>query len=211
MKNRFLGVGLALLCGLTFVGCGDDDDDAIGTDSGMQMTDGGGIMTGTGGMGAGTGGMGAGTGGMGMTGTGGMAATAKPIKCGTNTCQPPAGLGGLLAGFGGGALGGLLPMPVACCMPDNSCGMAGMANGACEMKATPDMRCPPITGGMGMGAGCCTDSGQCGVDGALFGRGCVENSMAAAMLGPLSTFIKAPPASACDAEGDAGTEQDAGH
>ena len=42
--------------------------------------------------------MGVGTGGMG-SGTGGMAATAKPITCGTNTCQPPAGLGGLLGGL----------------------------------------------------------------------------------------------------------------
>jgi hypothetical protein len=60
--------------------------------------------------------------------------------------------------------------------------------------------------------GCCTPDNQCGLDGAIFGRGCVENSAAQAQLGAipfLGTLIMIPPARACDAPPEP-TDEDAG-
>ena len=64
-------------------------------------------------------------------------------------------------------------------------------------------------------AGCCINN-ACGQDGALFGRGCVENSQVKGMLSAIPLvggLIMIPPAQACDAPvstgSDAGVE-DAG-
>lgn len=121
------------------------------------------------------------------------------------------------------ALGGMgqgaplpLPTPVACCVDaaNGVCGTAAAAGATCEVAATPDTRCPGIDlGGLGAAAGgfasllgnlstgCCTPAGQCGVDGSIFGRGCVENGEARAMLGQLpaiGALIPVPPSLACD-------------
>lgn len=90
----------------------------------------------------------------------------------------------------------------------------------CDVPAKPDHSCPGVdlsaitalVDGLGEGAqramtGCCT-KGACGLDGDLFGRGCVENSDAKRMLsmvplvGPL---IHVPDPRPC-----AGSDLDAG-
>jgi hypothetical protein len=87
-----------------------------------------------------------------------------------------------------------------------------MAGAACEAPAKPDTRCPGFSlggigaaaGGAALGAlamGCCTPSNQCGLDGAIFGRGCVENGEVKTMLGAIpliGTFLTTPPPMACD-------------
>jgi hypothetical protein len=65
--------------------------------------------------------------------------------------------------------------------------------------------------------GCCTAANQCGLDGALFGEGCVENAAAASMLAGIPLIgglVTVPAARACDAapnepEADGGAD-DAG-
>jgi len=110
-------------------------------------------------------------------------------------------------------------MPVACCLDAAAgrCGTAAMAGAACEAPAQPDTRCPSIALGAtlgGGGFGCCTQSGQCGVDGSLFGRGCVENAQAMMNLADLPVIgplIMIPPPMACDAAGgDGGVDEDGG-
>ncbi|MFI5307529.1 MAG: hypothetical protein ACHQ53_09265 [Polyangiales bacterium] len=174
-----------------------------------------------------------------------MTMTAMPVPCGSNMCQPPGGagggllgmlggLGGAAGGMAGGAAGGLgLPMAAACCLDETSgtCGISAGAGMMCQKMAVPDSRCPGpdlgalgalVGGGMAM-SGCCTDSNQCGVDGAAFGNGCVEDGAAASMLSAIpliGMLIMIPPPRACDASGggnDAGSEMmmmsggDAGH
>ncbi len=199
--------GLALI-GAAAVGCGDDDsgDPAPAAGSGGSS----------------------GAGGAGQSG-GGAAGMAAPIACGTSVCTPqPSPLSQLLGGLGGMATGGLpVPQPVACCVDAavGTCGTAPTAGAACEPVAMADARCPSIDfGQLGAAAGgltgnltrgCCTPGGMCGLDGAIFGRGCVENSEAKAMLGALpfiGTLLVTPPALMCDRplEEDAGVLDDAG-
>lgn len=155
---------------------------------------------------AGRGGRG-GTGGGGAGGAGGNVAGS--VKCGSKMCAPPANL---LAGL---PLG--IPLPTACCANEatGQCGAQPMAGAACEPPAKVDARCPGVNlggladlagGGMMIPAdamnGCCTPKNQCGLDGTLFGRGCVENSEVGAVLGviPLiGPLIMVPQARACDA------------
>jgi len=159
-------------------------------------------------------------GGGGRGGAGGGAAGSGPatLRCGRAQCAAPISL---LSTFPTG-----IPAPVACCVDENkgTCGTAAAPGAACEPVAVPDSRCPGIDlgalgaaapGGETMTSGCCI-ADACGLDGALFGRGCVENGEAASMLSgiPLiGTLIAVPPARACDAppdmELDAGSE-DAG-
>jgi hypothetical protein len=66
--------------------------------------------------------------------------------------------------------------------------------------------------------GCCTPANQCGLDGALFGQGCVENAAVDSMLSGIpfiGGLITVPAPRACDAEptepeADGGSEEDAG-
>jgi hypothetical protein len=154
-----------------------------------------------------------------------MTMTAMPVPCGATMCQQPSGgLAGMLGGLGGmaggaaGGLGGLgaaIPMAAACCldMAAGKCGISAGMGGACMKPAVMDMRCPgPDLGALGALAGggmamvgCCTDDGKCGVDGAAFGNGCVEDSAAAAMLGAIPLIgglIMIPKPRACDASSD---------
>jgi hypothetical protein len=169
--------------------CGGDDDgesmepvpDAGGGTGGTMMTGG------TGGSTAGTGGTG------GTTPPPPMAIT---IMCGPTTCtQQPSLLSTLAAMFGGGAASGLVPTPMPCCRDGNMCGVM-TATSMCEEPATADTRCPSLMlpgllAGLaaGLGAGCCTPEGMCGLDGAPFGRGCVENSEAAMSLMGAASMI----------------------
>jgi hypothetical protein len=185
----------ALMCSVAF-SCGDDSGDNPKSDAGIAGTSGKG-----------------GAGGVG----GGAAGAPAPVECGSSKCTPqPNPLTALLGTFGMGAPVAGLPAPVACCVDEanGTCGTAAMEGAACEVIATPDTRCPSIgLGGLGaaaggaaaglgnLAAGCCTPSGACGLDGALFGRGCVENSEVKAMLGAIpivGTLLTVPPALACD-------------
>jgi hypothetical protein len=144
-------------------------------------------------------------------GRGGTAAPAPTVRCGDTQCPAPMNLLAALPIPTG------LPAPVACCIEDTEqCGTAAMQGATCEPPATPDPRCPDVDlgalarfGGMGMGAeqamlGCCIDN-QCGLNGALFGRGCIENDEAGATLAAVpfvGSFIAVPPARACDEASD---------
>lgn len=157
----------------------------------------------------------------GRGGSGGAAgSTAPTVACGTKRCAAPQNA---LAGLGiPGA-----PTPVACCADQatGQCGSKLSAADACEPPATSDVRCPGVNlGALGalaggaagdMMSGCCTESQQCGLDGALFGRGCVENGEAAGMLSAIpfvGGLIMVPAPKACAApldEADGGAD-DAG-
>ncbi|HET6334648.1 MAG TPA: hypothetical protein VFG30_15605 [Polyangiales bacterium] len=123
-----------------------------------------------------------------------------------------------------------LPVAVACCFDEakGTCGSAAATGATCEVPSTPDTRCPGVDlGALGAAAGgaaaglgnlmtgCCTPTGACGLDGSIFGRGCVENSEAKAMIGAIpfvGTLLNLPPALQCDRPqdlNDAGTD-DAG-
>lgn len=132
----------------------------------------------------------------------------EPVSCGSTMCFPPSNpLAGLLPA--GTIPTNILPMSVPCCVDADSgrCGTAPSAEATCEPPAVSDARCPGLMltlgglGGAGMNMpGCCIDN-MCGLDGALFGRGCLENSQASSMLSgaPLiGMFVRAPPSLACD-------------
>lgn len=179
------------------VGCGGDDDGSGKPEPDSGMPD---AST------AGTGG----TGGSGGTGgTGGSTATAVP--CGDTTCTATDPFMGLGAMFG-------LPGPMACCVDEaaSTCGMVNMMTSMCAVPPpppTPDPSCPGVSAGGMMMNGCCVD-GQCGVDGTVFGMGCVENASAAQQIMAIPLiggFIMIPPPQACGAGGDdGGTDSDGG-
>jgi len=190
MAKHVWMVACLVVSGAALAGCGGDDDGGGAKDSGAPE---GGTDGGAGGMSGGGGGGAGGAGGSGMT--------AQPVECGSNTCQPPSNpLAGLIGMFAGALGGGMaLPTPQACCLDEGAgtCGISMTVGGTCEELAVTDARCPrlmfPMLGpidigsllGPDAGAGCCTDDNQCGLNGTLFGRGCVELSEAATMLGGL--------------------------
>jgi len=205
-----------LLCSF---GCGDDSDSEP-----MAGTEAGGGAAGT------TAGTSAGMGGGGTSGTAGSAGMdmtpepPMPVPCGSNMCNPPTNpFSGISEMFGDMIpdVGGAFPSAEACCL-DEGAGTCGLTSegAACELPAEPDERCPSIDAGfLGMilgnvGFGCCVDN-MCGVDGAQFGRGCIENSEAETQLGGqgLGMFLMVPGPRACDAPpaDDASTgDEDAG-
>jgi len=144
-------------------------------------------------------------------------------------CTPtPSPITGLLGMFGGGAAVPGLPMAVACCLDESAskCGTAAAEGAMCEAPAVPDSRCSGFSLGAlgaaaggaasGLGAlaqGCCTPNNMCGLDGSIFGRGCVENNEARSMLSAIplvGTLLMVPPARACDAPPPAGDDAGAG-
>jgi hypothetical protein len=163
----------------------------------------------------------AGRAGRGGGGGAGGAAGSGPaaVRCGSAQCPAPVSLLSAIPIPTG------IPAPVACCVDESkaTCGTAAMPGATCEPVAVADTRCPGIDlgalnmlaggaapGGEMMMSGCCIDN-ACGLDGALFGRGCVENGEVASMLSgiPLiSTLVSVPAPRACDAPPD--TELDAG-
>jgi len=147
-----------------------------------------------------------------------------PLACGPSQCPRPKNLAAdLLMGVTG------LPMTgaetVACCLDEEqgTCSSAASSGASCDTVAVMDTRCPGVdlsalsdlVGGLfdktrDAMVGCCTHD-ACGLDGAIFGRGCVENAEAKRMLsvvpviGPL---INVPAPRACDSgelDSDAGT------
>jgi len=190
---------VVVLSSTALAACGDDDGGGSKPepDSGMPL--------------AGTGGSG-GMGGSGGTGgTGGSTATSVP--CGSTTCSaPPDPTMGLGAMFGLGA-------PKACCVDEamGTCGVMNMMTAMCAEPPpppTPDPSCPGVALGAMAMVGCCVD-GQCGVDGTVFGMGCVENASAAQQIMAIPLiggFIMIPPPQACSASGDdGGTDSDGGN
>ena len=137
------------------------------------------------------------------------------IICGTKKCSaPPPGLMQLAGGL---PIPGI-PVPVACCIDGADgpiCGTAASATSACEARAVEDPRCPQIDPGElaafsgGNIVGCCV-MGACGIDAALFGRGCIENGQAAAQLAAipfLSGLVSVPSPRPCDPDANSGGEE----
>lgn len=202
---------LAIVVCSAALGCGDDDDKKS---SGNTATGGASGESGS----SGSGGDSAGASGGGGSGPVGP----QRVSCGDTTCYPPTNpLSGLLGSLGNlGTLGNLIPMAYACCLDEGAgtCGISASESGSCEAKATPDSRCPGVSlgalgGAAGGGmAGCCVDN-MCGQDGTMFGRGCVENTQAAAMLNAIpliGTLAQLPGALACDRPMDHQNDHDAG-
>jgi hypothetical protein len=146
-----------------------------------------------------------------------------PIACGPVECERPQNLAAdLLMNVTG------LPMTgaetVACCLDEAQgvCSSAASIGASCDTVAEMDSRCPGVdlsalsdlVGGLFDSTrdamiGCCTH-GACGLNGKIFGRGCVENAEARRMLsvvpviGPLIN-VPAPRACDLDEDRDAGT------
>jgi hypothetical protein len=190
----------ALAIGALCAACGTHDSTSPSPTAGTS----GSGASGTGGRsGSGSGGKGGGASGA----KGGGAGSPSPtISCGGMECAPPPA--GLSALAGGLPIQGV-PIPIACCVDDAAgpvCGTAPSAMGTCEPRALADARCPGIDPGAllqfagGAIDGCCTADNACGVDGALFGRGCIENAEAASELGMiplLGSTITVPAPRAC--------------
>jgi hypothetical protein len=220
-RTRLFHVGLSALLLLAAAACGDDDDNQP-------------VTTSQAGAGAGASGLG-GASGSALAGSGGSGVVMpEPVPCGSSMCYPRSNPLTAIIGMAGPALGNLLPTALPCCLDADTgaCGTSMTMGGACEPPAIADSRCPGLdlgaagmlVGGLAM-SGCCLEN-QCGQDGMLFGRGCVENSQVMSMLSgiPLiGTLARVPPTLACDRpmemkptqmtpkdERDAGAE-DAGH
>jgi hypothetical protein len=141
---------------------------------------------------------------------------APPLQCGPTECTPPKNIAAdLLKSVTG------LPMTgadtVACCLDEQAgvCSSAASPGAACDVVAVSDNRCPGVdlsaladlVGGLVDSTrdamiGCCTHD-ACGLDGQIFGRGCVENAEAKRMLSAvpvIGPLIMVPPPRAC-AEG----------
>lgn len=146
-----------------------------------------------------------------------------PVMCGATECMRPQNLAAdLLTNVTG------LPMTgaetVACCLDEEEgiCSSAASLGASCDTVAVMDNRCPGVdlsalsdlVGGLFDSTqdamiGCCTHD-ACGLNGKIFGRGCVENAEAKRMLsvvpviGPL---INVPAPRACD-QGDQRDQRD---
>lgn len=166
-----------------------------------------------------------GSAGEGSASTASMLAANLTLRCGAARCAPPKNVASeLLRGVTG------LPMTgadtVACCLDADAgiCSSAASASGTCDAVAVSDDRCPGVdlsalaalVGGLGERAqeamiGCCTH-GMCGLDGKLFGRGCVENAEAKRMLSSvpvIGPLIRVPaPRSCADEPVSAGQSDD---
>lgn len=165
----------------------------------------------------------------GRGGSGGTSGTAADgfITCGSTQCGPPANILAALPIQTG------IPAPVACCADEatGQCGSLPTADAMCEPPPIPEPRCPgvdlgalaAIAGGgapMNTMTGCCLPDNKCGLDGTAFGRGCVENEAAAALLRSiplLGGLVMVPASRACDEPppepepgADGGAEEDAG-
>jgi hypothetical protein len=196
---------LALLIGASALGCGKHRSEDTSDESGKS---------------GGGGGHAGNAAGAGTSGSGGTSSPS--VTCGDQTCTaPPDALSQLAGGFG---IPGI-PIPTACCVDTTAgsvCGTAPSATGTCAPRAVADSQCPSLDPGFlaqfagGKIAGCCTDRGACGVDAALFGLGCTENSVAATMIAAipvLGTTIKVPASQSCVTDAgvaDAASGEDAG-
>ena len=149
------------------------------------------------------------------------------VPCGANLCNAPKNVAAnLLRGVTGLSMTGA--ETVGCCLDAvaSTCSAAPITGGPCDVIAEPEARCPGVdlsalvalVGGLGPNAqtmlGCCTH-GMCGQDGALFGRGCVENGEAKSMLGAIPVvgpLIKVPAPLLCPAanSGSRSSDADAG-
>lgn len=135
------------------------------------------------------------------------------VECGAKQCSAPSNVAGeLLRNVTGLQI--TVPDPSPCCVDEAEaiCGSASGPGVACDTPAVAETSCPGIdlsalaslVGGLGKKAdsamiGCCTH-GACGLDGALFGRGCVENADAKRMLSNVpivGALITVPPPAAC--------------
>ncbi|HTU59554.1 MAG TPA: hypothetical protein VMF89_13985 [Polyangiales bacterium] len=148
-----------------------------------------------------------------------------PVSCGSVECMRPQNLAAdLLTNVTGLPTTGA--ETVACCLDEEHgiCSSAASIGASCDTVAVMDNRCPGVdlsalsdlVGGLFDSTqdamiGCCTHD-ACGLNGKIFGRGCVENAEAKRMLsvvpviGPL---ISVPAPRACD-QGEPEPDTDAG-
>jgi hypothetical protein len=153
-----------------------------------------------------------------------LAEVSPPLACGPSECTRPKNVAAdLLMSVTG------LPMTgadtVACCLDESEgvCSAAASPGATCDTVAVMDNRCPGVdlsaladlVGGLfdmtrDAMIGCCTHD-ACGLDGKIFGRGCVENADAKRMLSAvpvIGPLIKVPPPRPCalgpDSDHDAG-------
>ena len=145
--------------------------------------------------------------------TAGAASSSGPVTCWSTQCPPPASVVTMV-------LGGS-PLSVACCLDRaaGTCGTAASTSAPCEPAPTADDRCPGVdlsalnsfvdlssTPIGNTKVGCCTAKGDCGSDATAFGRGCVENAEASALMASVPVvglLITIPPARRCDQAGGA--------
>jgi hypothetical protein len=203
-RNMGLAACLVLSAGATIMTCGDDDaDSGDGTSSNRDSGPGGGgnrdsgTSTGGGRMDASTSGNhDGGTSNNGGTsgGNGGTGGDDEPNMssdedagadepCGAVVCEAPECCVDPFASLCGAKLGR------ACLMPPPE-------------TAGSDPRCPSVSiMGIFSIPSCCTDDGQCGIDAAMFGGGCVsyeEAEMGAQMMGAPPGAIPWPEPQSCD-------------
>lgn len=141
-----------------------------------------------------------------------------PIECGPVLCPAPHNIAGeLLRTIA--HVERNIPDAVACCVdPDRGiCGTAASSDDPCDSPTVLNPQCPGIdlsalaalVGGFGKDTpsdttGCCTRD-ACGIDGLIFGRGCVENNemrrilSAVPIVGPLITV---PQPAVCESLGE---------
>jgi hypothetical protein len=120
------------------------------------------------------------------------------VICGSKTCTAPGG------GFAS-----------PCCVDaeTETCGTSFMG-AVCSVPSAGDERCPAVMGFVTLPS-CCTASGMCGINAAMFGMpGCIELSEAA-MRAQMSSVSSFPAPRRCDggevaADGDAGTSDEDG-
>jgi hypothetical protein len=192
MKNKSTySMNALVLCSAMLLACGDDDSASTTGD----RTDGGADATVASFPDAATDSTQTGTGGtISSSGTGGSMMPAMRIPCGQNSCTATTALG--------------LP---SCCAEGNVCGT--MMGNTCTLPPKVDPSCPsvtiPVAGDVGS---CCADNGKCGLDGSLFGMGCVDYEALKSSLGVLGGVLTLPAEQSCgESERDAGADEDAGH
>ncbi|MDD9945697.1 MAG: hypothetical protein OXU20_31930 [Myxococcales bacterium] len=106
------------------------------------------------------------------------------VACGEETCTGPSVFG--------------LVRP--CCADEATaaCGIS-VSGGPCSESKDPDPRCPSAdVMGLLTLASCCTDAGECGLDGSALEAGCVELGEADAAFREAGYPVKFPSPQACD-------------
>jgi len=118
---------------------------------------------------------------------------------------------GLFGASGAGGTGFALPTPVTCgdkmctglisqpCCADMATGTCGTMSGTmCQAGPPPAPNCPNISVAVINVNGCCIDSTQmCGIDGSMFGMGCIDLSTAGGIPGA-SAFLGNLTPTRCD-------------
>jgi hypothetical protein len=196
MKSSIMRLALCLVA--ASLGC-TETTSAGGDDAGTAEGDGGsgggsgGSGGGSGGSGGGSGGSGGGSGGSGGGSGGSGGGSGDPV---------------VVADAGAGVFCGVEVCEEGMCCADPFAGICGAPIGerGCLIPSpestSSDPRCPSVdVMGFFTIPSCCTEDGQCGVDGTNFNMGCIELGMAAEgamMMGGGASLIEWPPPQPCE-------------